>query len=102
KGDVIGPWILDRIYNDQGVAVGYKRRAGLLSLSPTDQQAWKIFPDMPLHFGDLKALFSLAPYTKTNKSLSRMLDRWEVAGVIVADGPKKSANRTYTRVTEAA
>ena len=97
KGDIIGPWFLGRAYNNDGNEIGYYRITGKGMLSHEDQLCVDKLPiGNPLHFGEIHKLFP----NLQKMTVSRALTRLENAGVVKADGPRKSHTRTYTRISE--
>jgi hypothetical protein len=97
----IGPWFLNREYDDSGEPVGYKRLHGIDLLPESDRELLDLLPAKePMPFGKvLKILYegNMSRKPLVNRFLKRGID----AGVIAESGKAHTTSRTYTKVEAA-
>jgi hypothetical protein len=99
RGEV-GPWLINREYDDAGEPIGYKRVRGSDLLSADDKLVFNLLPVAePMQFTKvLKVLYegneSKRPFVAN--FLKRCID----AGVVTTAGKDRTPSKTYTRVTE--
>jgi hypothetical protein len=98
RGD-FGPWLVQRIYNENGAPVGYARITGRNLLKGQDPILLEKLPiGQPLKFSEVGAIIGHDPNNR--KPTVAFLNRCEDAKVIVPSGPKQSPLRRYTRIAE--
>lgn len=84
RGEV-GPWMLERVFNEYDDALGYSRISGLQLLSQIERDR---FNKLPATFRWKEAQQIIAPGIKGGKAISQLLRRAQAAGLLLRTGRK--------------